>query len=130
MDVNGATVAFYDFPADCQSDTRARVLRARVQPLEEHKNTFDVLRLDANPIVADTERPITVGRVGRYLHHWCEARLLELDCVGDQVLKELVKLPRVRANFRQISASDGGCRVLDRRAEIRYHLVDYLIAFD
>src|SRR5690242_12190124 len=99
-------MAFHNLLANRQSDTSARVLRTRVQPLEEHKDTFNILRLDANPVVADAERAGSVGASGRYMHHGRETRLLELDGVGDQILKELVELQTVRTQHRQIAASD------------------------
>src|SRR5438477_4084414 len=116
-------MAFHDLLADRQSDTSARVLRARVQALEEHKDTFNVLRLDANPVVAHAERAVSACGAGRYMHHGRETRLLELDGVGDQILKELVELQTVRTHTRQIAASDSSCRVLYCRAEVGNDLI-------
>src|SRR6185437_14847217 len=79
---------------------------------------------------AHAEDPVTVGRAGRHMYDRCETRLLELYRVCDQVLEQLVELARVGAQLRQVSASNGGCRVLDCRAKVGYHLVDYLIAVD
>src|SRR5579872_7015419 len=127
MDVDGATVPFYDFLAHGQSDAGTGVFCAGVQPLKEHKNAFNVLRLDANPVVAYAERPVIVGRTRRHLHDRRETWFLELDCVCDEILEELVELTWVCAQSGQISASNTGCGILDCRAKVRNHLVDYLI---
>src|SRR5579871_5400729 len=46
-------VPFGNFPANCQTDARALVSTARMQPLEDVEDPVQVLFLEPDPIVMD-----------------------------------------------------------------------------
>src|SRR5689334_22157799 len=56
-----AAVELHDLAAQRQPDSGAPVLIAQVQPLEDHEDPLGVLRLDADPVVADPEQPLVAG---------------------------------------------------------------------
>src|SRR5437868_91030 len=93
---------FDDLLADRQADTRSRVISPCVQPLEQGEDPFLVLRLDADAVIANTERPRTEVACGRNVHLRCFVRAVELDPVGDQVLKQLAELSRIALHHWQI----------------------------
>ena len=81
-------MAFYDFSANGQSDARARVLRAGMQPLEHLKNAFGVLRLDADPVVLNGKSPlISIGFGGNA--DFRPAFVAIFDGVSNQILEQL-----------------------------------------
>ena len=57
LDPDAPAVALDDLLADRQADAGARVLVAAVQPLEDDEDPLDVLRLDADAVVAHREEP-------------------------------------------------------------------------
>src|SRR5205823_3254667 len=59
-----AAVLIDDLPADGESDARAGVPVASVQPLEDLEEPLAVLRRDADPIVAYREDPALLMRLG------------------------------------------------------------------
>src|SRR5437899_7504305 len=106
--MNLPAVALDDLLADGEADASSRVLSAGVQPLEQSKNPLLVLRLDADPIVSHAKcRGAMVPRGGD-LHERRFTRAVELDAVGDQVLKQLAELSRIAAHHRQIGTRDAG----------------------
>jgi len=87
-------VSFCDFSANGQSDARARVILARVEPLEHLKDAFEVLRLDADPIVLNRKNPfISVGPCVNA--DFGPALIAVFDGVPDQILEQLRKLRRI-----------------------------------
>jgi 3-dehydroquinate synthase class II len=81
-------VALDDLFAERQSDARARELLVRVQALEEKKNAFGILGLDANAIVLDRKDPALIVKFARHMDLRPFA-VPELDAVANQILKEL-----------------------------------------
>src|SRR5262245_25769715 len=60
-----AAVPFDDLLADCEPDARACIFGSSVQPLKQHENAVEVLGIDADAVVGDTELPqvgIALGR--------------------------------------------------------------------
>jgi hypothetical protein len=84
-------MAFYDFSANRQSDSGARVLFARVEPLEHLKDALEVLRLDADSVVLNGKSPLTpVGSGGN--GDFRPAFIAIFDGVPNQILEQLRKL--------------------------------------
>src|SRR6266478_1242336 len=97
---NSSSVTFYDLSADGQTDAGAGVFLARVKPLEHLKDTLEVLRLDADPVVLDGKHPS--------VFHGCSGNLdfrlpfvAVFDRVPDQILEQLCKLRGICAHSRQ-----------------------------
>ena len=99
---NPSAVAFDNLFADGQPDACAGILIASVQPLEDDKNSLEILRVDSNPVIAHTEVPNFAGRrgLGRCVVRFPLDRdmdfgrllVAELDRIADQVLKQLSQL--------------------------------------
>ena len=81
-------VSFDDFFADCQSNAGSRILAARMQSLEDHKNAFRILWTDADAVILYPEQPffLTLLRADMDRGRMFAA---ELDGIADQVLEEL-----------------------------------------
>src|ERR1700726_2902278 len=61
FDRNAAAVSLDDFFADGQSNPGAGELFPFVQPLEHAENSFEILRIDSNPVVFHREGPFPVA---------------------------------------------------------------------
>jgi len=87
-----------------------------VQPLKDHEDTVDVLRGNADPIVAHGEAPHRTLALGREVH---PRRLVavELDGVPDEILEELAQLEGIAVDDRQVVVRHDRLLVLNRRAE-------------
>ncbi len=84
-------MAFHDFSANGQPDARARVLFARVEPLEHLKDALEVLRLDADSVVLNGKSPLTsIGSGGNA--DFRPAFIAIFDGVSNQILEQLRKL--------------------------------------
>ena len=96
FDPDPAAQSLEHFLADGQADARTLKLFAAVQTLEQNEDPFKVLRLDPQAVIAHAEDPFPVtvtrdrdmnaGGVGTAV----------LDCVADEVLKDLGQLGVVR----------------------------------
>jgi len=80
-------VSFDDFFADCQPNAGSRILAARMQSLEDHKNTFRILRTDPDAVILYPEQPFFLTLLRADMDR---GRMLaaELDGIADQVLEE------------------------------------------
>ena len=83
-------------------------MRAGVKPLEQREDTLLVLRLDADAVVIHTEKPRAVLPRGRDMYSRRFIRPVELDAVGDQVLKQLAELSRIAPHLWQIVTGYAG----------------------
>ena len=47
---------------DREADPRSLVLAAPMQPLKNHEDALEVLRIDADPVIGDGENPLRLRR--------------------------------------------------------------------
>src|SRR6266496_4978458 len=137
LDPNASPVTFDDFLADRQADARARILVERVQTLENDEYLVEILRVDADAVVAHAEVPLLGLLPGnrlrradggnlairrRFAHRAdVDARLLrpaELDRIADEVLEKLRELRGVHNHGRHPVLGDLGGGLLDGQLEI------------
>src|ERR1044071_2564595 len=108
-----SAMALDDLLADREADAGAGVFPHRVQPLEDHEDALEVLRLDADAVVGDGDLP----RIALVLGADVDARYAgaaELERVADQVLEQLRELHVVHALGGQRIPGDGGPGLLER----------------
>src|SRR5438874_8229547 len=91
FDPDAPPVALDHLLADGKADAGAGVLTHGMQPLEQHEDALEVLRLDADAVVGDRDTPL-----GVFLHRRdMDARrrlTAELERVADEVLEKLRQL--------------------------------------
>jgi hypothetical protein len=125
---DAAAVPLDDSLADRQPYTGAGNLLPSVEPLEHSEDPFQVLRLNAWPIVFDGEYPFCLSNgVGRNVHKG-DGVVVVLDGIADEVLEDLSQLGLV--------CLDGGQRVvrhlraafLDGAAQIEERAAQCLLA--
>src|SRR5215469_14339091 len=117
-------MAFDDLFTDCQPDAGARILRPRVQPLEESEDPLYVLRLYADPIVPYAKYPALILAAGRDLHPRRHTWAAELQPIGDQVLKDLTQLRCVGLHDGKLVANDLSVCIADGNGEVFDNPVD------
>jgi len=101
LDPDATAVAFHDTSADRQPDASSRNLSS-VQTFEYAEDLIEVLAPDADAIVAHRDNPFALSRFGVDGNLW-RVRATVLDCVADQVLKELDELYLSRPHPRQLA---------------------------
>ena len=79
-------MALDDFFANRQTDARARIFAARVQPLENGEDPVGKARLDADAVIRDRENPMIPLDLGGDANAW-RSVVAKLDGVAEQVLK-------------------------------------------
>jgi hypothetical protein len=77
---------FYDLPAKGQAHACARIFFAGMEPLKHLEDTFEVLCLNANPVVLYGEDPIISVGLGRNVD-FRGVLIPVLDPVADQILE-------------------------------------------
>src|SRR5437588_5981577 len=102
---NSAAVALYNFFADCQSDAGSRKLIAAMQTLEHDKDSFEVLRRDADSIVSYGKRQLLVSSKRKNVYAMCLGAVI-LNGIGHQILKQLRQLHLTHHYRRQRIVSD------------------------
>src|ERR1043165_9905826 len=114
---DAAAVALDDFLADGEPDAGARILAHGVQPLEEHEDALEVLRLDADAVVGHRDAPLArlLRRRDVDARHGAAT---ELERVAHQVLEELRELHLVRLDGGQAVPRDGGAGFADRGMQV------------
>src|SRR4051812_3309979 len=117
LDPDAPAVALDHLAADGEADAGAGVLAHRVQALEHHEDALEVLRLDADAVVADDD-VVFIGFFAPGDVDPGHARSPELERVADQVLEELRHLQLVGRHAGQRVPGHGGARLLDRRAQV------------
>ncbi len=85
-------MALDDLFTNGQPDACARVLVAGVQALKHLKDTFVVLGIYADAVIAHGKNPIVLVALGRDVDLGGVVLGLEFDGVADQVLKDLDQL--------------------------------------
>ena len=95
-------MAFDNLLTDRQANASPGIISARVESLEQREDPLLILRLDADAIVAHTERPHATLAHCRDVHVRRFIWAVELDAVGDQVLKQLAELSRIALQHGQI----------------------------
>src|SRR5947208_15730283 len=103
---------------DRQADPGSRVLALVVQALEHHEDALEVLRLDADAVVAHREFPFRALVGGAHVHGGRGIGLAELQRVADQVLEQLRELSFVAMDRRQLVLRHRRAGVLDRGAQV------------
>src|SRR5262249_22521535 len=88
LDPHRAAVALDHLLHDGEPDPRARILALVVQPLEHHEDPLEVLRLDADAVVANRDLAGLAAVVDRDVDLRRRLRA-ELERVADQVLEYL-----------------------------------------
>src|SRR3954463_7981588 len=86
--------------ADGQTHASSRILLACVQPLEDHENSVEELGINSNTIVLHKKLPLSALFRGSNMD-FRRILTVELDGIGDQVLKYLDNLHRITPNLRQ-----------------------------
>src|SRR5215831_14285531 len=113
-----ATVILDDLPYHGQAYSDARIGRFVVQPLENHKYSFRVFRLDAYSIVAEREQPELAvpadrdGDPGRLVR-------AELQRVADEVLEHGGQQRRLAEHHRQLAHLDRRLRAPHLGRQVR-----------
>src|SRR4030095_981185 len=101
LDRDTAAVSLDDLFADGQPDACTLEFLAAMQSLKHAEDPFEVLGLDAEPIVSNGEHPLRLALSGgRYVYPgnpWA----LVFDRVPDQILEELNQLALVGHDARQ-----------------------------
>src|SRR5437660_11390764 len=106
LDPDPAAVALHDLLADREADPGPGIIVLAVQPLEDDEDAVEVLRIDADAVVAHAEQPLAVAALGANLD-LRTGRSAELERVGDQVQEQVLELARVRRNGGQAFSRDG-----------------------
>src|SRR5688572_10729748 len=91
LDPDASAVALDHLLADRQPDAGSRVLALVVQPLEHHEDALEVLRLDADAVVARREFPFRFSFRNRKVNSRNRSRA-EFERIADEVLEELPEL--------------------------------------
>src|ERR1035438_3434242 len=108
-----ATVSFDDLLAYGKADPGARIVLLAVQALKNNKYAIEILRRNADAIVAHRQLPGLVRAAGADMDVGRLARLAELDAIADQVLHKLRQLGRVAHERRQGIVADHGAAVVN-----------------
>ncbi len=85
-----------------------------MQPLKHLEDTFEVLRLDANPIVLDRENPISSIFPGRDINFWRPIVSAVLYRVAYHILEKLRQLCGIRTNSRKRAQRQFRARIPNR----------------
>ena len=78
---------FGDALADGQADAGAGILPARVQPLEDHENPLEVLRVDADAVVGHRQHHAVAIKAAAHVHLGRPLGVMVFQRVLDQVLR-------------------------------------------
>src|SRR5438045_1417113 len=124
LDPDAAAMPLDDPLSDREADAGAWILVAAVQPLENHKDAIEVLRLDADPVVADTEQPVSV-LLGRGNVHLRSRRTAEFQRVRDQVEEHVLELALIRRYDGELIPGNDRAGVFDGQSEIREGTIEY-----
>ena len=99
-----------------------------MQPLENDEDAVEVLRVDADAVVAHAEQPLPVASHDRDPDiRGCGPA--ELECVRDEVQEQTLELARVGRDRRQPVPGDGRASLLDRELEVRQRAVEHGVHF-
>ncbi|MCI0366302.1 MAG: hypothetical protein L0219_20765, partial [Phycisphaerales bacterium] len=129
-------MAFDDLLADGEADARARVLLARVQPLKNDEDAIEVFRFDANSVVLHGEDPVASApafirrdaRFGADMDLWPGGGISKLQCIAEQVLKQLRQLRRIADHVRKHVLRDDCLTFFDGDLEVRQGARENLVA--
>src|SRR2546421_2586470 len=121
-----AAVTLDNLLADGEPQPRARVLVLPMQALEDDEDPLEVLRVDADPVVANAEQPLPL------VPHACDSDVwrcgpAELECVRDEVQEQMLELAGVGGDRRQSVTGDGRARLIDRELEVRERAVEHRV---
>src|SRR6266496_415664 len=129
LDPDPPAVTLDDLLADGEADAGAGVLGASVQPLEDDEDPVQILRVDADPVVAHLEAPLLAMGDGGDVDRRRLAGPAELDGVSNEVLEHLAEaagVPREggegAAGHRRVALLDRGSQVEERLIERRAHV--------
>src|SRR3954452_4337068 len=81
------SMRFNDLPADCEAYAGARIFGLAVEPFKWRKDTFRVLWVEADAVVADTEDPLVLLSGNRNVNLW-SLRPAIFNSVCKQILKD------------------------------------------
>src|SRR6266545_7297097 len=100
LDPNAAAVPLDDLFADAQPDARAREFFLSVKPLKNHEDALEILRRDANAIVAHgqfPDRPLALAADVDLRRRFS----VELEGVAHEVLEKLSEQARIAFHSRE-----------------------------
>src|SRR5581483_4475092 len=127
-----AAMAVHDLAADRQADSRPFVFAAAVQSLEDLEDSLAIFFVEPDAVVAHCNAP----GAEHARHHLRLAfdpdlramrRLVELQAVADQVLKQLRHLAAIAPDGGQLAGFHASVRVFDAHFEIRDHGLHYFV---
>src|SRR5919108_5862379 len=121
---DAAGMVLHDLLGDRQTDAGAGIPAATVQALKDQEDALDVLRLDADAVVPQPEKPILPPTLRPNVD---EDRLLaaELDSVAEQILEELYQLCLIGHDGRQGVGDDHGPALLNGRTQVHTYRPDH-----
>src|ERR671926_1153195 len=91
LDPDAPAMALDDLLADGKADAGARVLTHGMQPLKQHEDALEVLRLDADAVVGDADAPLGVF-LGRRDMDARRGLTAKLERIADEILEALREL--------------------------------------
>jgi hypothetical protein len=113
-------VPFHDFSGNSQSDSGTGIFFAGMQAFENLKDSIEMTLVDSDPIVADGEDPLGGSALGGDVNVG-RGILLELDCVGNEILKHLGEQHGIAdddgqgiGGYLRPGLIDGGFEITDR----------------
>src|SRR6185369_238163 len=120
---------FDDFTSNRKPNTSAWVLLGSMQTLEDHKNLFGIFWIDTNSVVTYKDKPAILYLADANMN---ARRFLpfKLDCVADQILKQLHQLQIIPKHGRQGLVSDDGIIRLDDQVQIIRNTFQSFLQFD
>src|SRR5271163_3445038 len=74
-------------------------ISARVQPFEQAEHSLTVLRLDADAVIPDDDKPFAKTALGLDVDTWRFIIAVVFDAVSDQVLEESDKGRRISGSW-------------------------------
>ena len=88
-----------DLLTDRKAHARAVVFESAVQPRERFEDALGVLHFEADPVVGDTEFAVAISyKTSEDAHMGPSVGLIELESVGDEILKQLAHLQGIGVN--------------------------------
>ena len=118
---------FHDLLTDRQPNSCPRILRARVQTLENHKDLLSILGIDPDPVILDAEHPLVAPAFCLDLNPWYPI-VPEFDGITDEILKQLYQLRVITQHDRQGITHDLRARLLNRLLEIAQRAIQRRLA--
>ncbi len=117
LDPDAPAVPFHDAFADGQPDTRAGIILALVQTLEDDEDALEILRVDTNTVIADREDPVGCLFFDTYMN-FRFLLAMKLDGIADQVLEERFQLRIIPHHHWQRVIGQFGLALYERDLQV------------